>query len=267
MVLFSIVCAVRNAEATIGPCLESILAQSDPPPASAVLTSGQTRSAAPEPFDDYEVIVVDGASSDDTVSVAESYRARLGGRLTVVSEPDDGVYDAMNRGLTRATGEYVLFLNDDRLTPGALALVAGEIEGRPDFIGGAVWLQPAASSASAPRLATPFSSILAERFPRAMPACHQAIYARRAILMELGGFDTRYRIASDYDLTVRARELGATWALTNEPLAHYALGGLSANGPLLIREYRDIALEHGANKIRVWARYLRQRVRDAIASW
>lgn len=257
---FSIVCPVRNAATTIGRTIESVLEQEGSAPASA------------------ELVVVDGASTDATVTVVESYRERLaasGVTLTVVSEPDDGIYDAMNKGLTTARGEYVLFLNDDRLTPSALATVSRAIDDyaaahgteHPDFVGGAVWLHPGAGSASAPRLLPSHPHILRERFPRAMPACHQAIYARRELLRSLGGFDTRFPIAADYELTVRAHEVGASWVVLNEPLAHFVAGGFSGDSDRLIAEYRDIGLERGANPVRIWARYLRQRLRAAIASW
>src|SRR5580698_6436729 len=102
----SVVTVCRNAAATIGETLSSFFAQTYP---------------------DKQLIVVDGASTDGTVEVAQRFACD---QLTIVSEPDLGLYDAMNKGLRLFDGDAVGFLNaDDRFhAPGALTAIVGALE-------------------------------------------------------------------------------------------------------------------------------------------
>jgi len=110
--LLSIIVVTYNAEAVVSRTLESIAAQ-----------TGR----------DYECVLVDGASKDDTVAVAHRYAKRLAG-LELSSEPDESLYDAMNKGLEKAQGDYVLYLNagdvfhDDRVVEDFSVLISGERE-------------------------------------------------------------------------------------------------------------------------------------------
>ncbi|MBO4662143.1 MAG: glycosyltransferase [Bacteroidaceae bacterium] len=88
----SIVVATYNSADTLADTLESILRQT---------------------YQNYEVVLCDGASQDDTMKVVESYKERFGARLNAVSEKDKGIYDAMNKGIERATGDIVGILNSD----------------------------------------------------------------------------------------------------------------------------------------------------------
>ena len=103
MITFSIVTITYNAEAVMGKTLDSVLAQTYP---------------------HVEHIIIDGASTDQTVQVAQdymhrSYAASNGHEIRIVSEPDNGLYDAMNKGLRQVSGDYVLFLNAGDFFPNA----------------------------------------------------------------------------------------------------------------------------------------------------
>ncbi len=88
----SIITATYNSAATIADTLNSVLQQT---------------------HQDYEIIVIDGVSSDGTLDIVRSFETKMQGKLNVISEPDKGLYDAMNKGLRRATGEVVGILNSD----------------------------------------------------------------------------------------------------------------------------------------------------------
>ena len=88
----SIITATYNSSATLRDTLDSILRQT---------------------YQDYEVIIQDGMSTDDTLAIARSYESRFGGRLKIFSEKDNGLYDAMNRGIGHAAGDVVGILNSD----------------------------------------------------------------------------------------------------------------------------------------------------------
>src|ERR1700761_7508109 len=93
--LFSIIVPTYNSGATLRRCLESLAVQT---------------------FTDFEVLVMDGVSTDDTLRITEEMSSEFQGRLRLTSEPDKGVYDAMNKGILGARGKWLLFLgSDDRL--------------------------------------------------------------------------------------------------------------------------------------------------------
>ena len=200
----SIITAIRNSHATIADALDSALAQDHP---------------------DKELIVIDGASTDGTLDVIQRYAGRL---AHLVSEPDHGIYDALNKGLRLAKGEVVGFLHaddryaDDRVLsriataladPGVDACYGDLRYVRQDDPGCVVryWR---AGDYRRQRLAWGW-----------MPP-HPTFYARRAVYQRLGGFDTRYRIAADYDCLLRflgAGRISCTYI--PEVLVHMRVGG------------------------------------------
>jgi glycosyltransferase involved in cell wall biosynthesis len=203
----SVVTVCLNAERTIGKTIESVAAQDWP---------------------EFEHIIVDGGSRDGTAKLAES----LGhDRLRFVSERDDGIYDAMNKGLQLARGDYVGFLNaDDFLAaPDALRVIAGEAERGADCIMGDTCLVDADCR--------PTRYIYSARGFRpwwltigAMPP-HPSFYARRELLLAAGGFDTRYAVAADFDLIARLiLKHGARWTVAGRILTCFRQGGLSTQG-------------------------------------
>ena len=103
----SIITVTYNSEKTIVRTMESVLAQT-------YLTLTQGSKGSPTPLIEY--LVVDGASKDRTVEIAESFRVRMeeaGIRLRIQSEPDHGIYDAMNKGIRMATGDIIGIINSD----------------------------------------------------------------------------------------------------------------------------------------------------------
>lgn len=224
---FSIVTVSLNAASHIGEAIDSVVAQT---------------------YDDYEYVVVDGGSMDQTLEILQRSESQLSGRLRWRSEPDNGLYDAMNKGLQRARGEYVVFLGaDDRLAPGALASVKAALAQHPDadIVCGATrvfgerdeWREP-------PR------SYRDSRIPKRAPARHQSIYCKRDRLLSVGGFNTRYSIAADYDLYLKLIEAGATEVLLEAPLSEFRLGGVSSAAAMpTAREYFDVRVAHGASRL------------------
>lgn len=222
--MFSVIIASRNAGRHIGEALDSLLAY------------GEARC---------EVIVIDGNSSDSTTDVLAQYEPRFADRLRWISEPDAGIYDAMNKGLAMASAEWVVFLGaDDRLAQGAFAAVekcVANAEGASIVCGVTRVVGQGADFIESPR------SFRAAHIPKRAPARHQSIYVRRQALLAIGGFYTRWPIAADYDAYLRLCEAGAEEALTDAVLSEFRLGGISST--LKVRtaaEYRDIRIAHGA---------------------
>jgi glycosyltransferase involved in cell wall biosynthesis len=169
-------------------------------------------------------VVVDGASGDESLQVAQSLLARRD-HVRIVSEVDEGIYDAMNKGWQMSSSEYVAFLNSgDEVVPDAYArfLSAIEMEGRlADVVYGRVFL----ARDDGVRLGTH------ERHPehlRSDTLPHPAAVVRRTMLARLGGFDQRFRIVADRDLFIRAYKQQASFLHVSETVAIFYLGGVSS---------------------------------------
>ncbi len=149
-------------------------------------------SVLSQPRDLYEIIVVDGGSTDDTLGVAGEY----GGRMRLVSEADRGVYDALNKGIRLATGKHLLFLGaGDRLREGVLESVAGQLpEGELSFVYGDAHLVR-----HGVRVCGKFSR--KEFVVRNI--CHQAIFYERTIFDVLGGYDLKYKVYADWAFNMK----------------------------------------------------------------
>jgi glycosyltransferase involved in cell wall biosynthesis len=177
----SIVTVCRNAAATIEGAVRSVTGQTHP---------------------DVEHIVIDGASTDGTLEKLGPYRDRL---AKLVSERDAGLYDAMNKGLAAASGEYVGYLNADDYYahPGVLARIASTLEtAKCDAAyGDLVYIRPDRTDHVVRYWKSrPFRPGLVEG--GWMPA-HPTFFVRTELLRRAGGFDTRYRYQADYELMVR----------------------------------------------------------------
>ena len=218
----SIVIAVRNAAAELEATLQSIAEQALP-------GSGRI-----------EVVVVDGASTDGTRAIAE----RSSVPDLVVSEPDDGIYDAMNKGASRARGTWLHFLNAGDLfaSRSSLARVlagiaAADAADRDWFVAGAAYLGGKVDGqiiANVPHRWWRHAHGL-------QPHCHQATWFRRETFLALGGHSLRHSFVGDFDLILRFGRAGAPGQDPTVAISYLA-GGLSAQRsaevPRLLRTVR-----------------------------
>ena len=175
---FSIVVPTLNVASVVKACLASIARQS---------------------FADFEVVVLDGGSSDKTLDGVFGFKVALGDRLSVHKGADAGVYDAMNRGVASARGQWLLFLGaDDCLhddnTLGQVAAFIRENSASHLVYGDVILRSTAARYGGAFDLDT----LLFER-----NICHQAIFYRRELFAKLGPYNLRYRIWADWDFNIR----------------------------------------------------------------
>ena len=189
--LISIITVTYNAEPTIERTLRSVEEQTYPR---------------------IEHVIIDGCSSDHTLSHIQRYVERNGGRrhlIRVVREPDQGLYDAMNKGIQQATGDYLVFLNaGDRLhETSTIEQVANLSEWRRDRANLAVLygetdlVDGEGNFLRHRRLKAP-EKLTSKSFRNGMLVCHQSFYARTD-LAKSTPFDLRYHYSADYDWCIR----------------------------------------------------------------
>lgn len=196
-----------------------------------------------------ELVVIDGGSTDDTLEILRRYETHFSGRMRWVSEPDAGLYDAMNKALALVRGEYTVYLGaDDRLVDGALDVVRRVIVAdprHPDIICGATRV---VSERGGDSWTEGPESVVRRQLPQKAPSRHQSIYVRTDALRAVGGFRTRFSIAADYDLYLRLCASGLAEVLIDDVLSEFRLGGVSSrSGLVTAREYRDVRVAHGAS--------------------
>lgn len=187
-----------------------------------------TESVKNQTDTDYEWIIIDGNSQDGTVEYLNTLDA------VITSEPDQGIYDAMNKGLTRATGEYVLFLNagDSFYSPDTLESIKKVVKAaaKPiDFLYGDAY----ELDDDGTKHLKPARSI--KECKKGMITHHQAMLYRHARLSRLV-YDTKYRIAADYKFTCELIQRSKVIHYFKTPICCFEVGGISQRKTNLARK-------------------------------
>lgn len=169
-----------------------------------------------------EYVVIDGASTDGTTSIIRKYVDRI---AQFVSEPDRGIYDAMNKGLALAAGDYVLFMNsgDEIYSTDTVADVFATAPGADIYYGETEMFDAQWQSLGLRRHAIP-ERFHWKSFRYGMNISHQAIYIRRSIA---GRYDAEYQLSADIDWVIRAAKAAGTIVNTKRIVAKYLVGGMS----------------------------------------
>ena len=164
-----------------------------------------------------EHIIIDGASTDNTVAMAKDYMERSfasdnGHEVRILVEPDNGIYDAMNKGLRLATGDYVVFLNAGDSLPDDTTLekISNDVNERSDgklpaVLYGDTNIVDDKGIVLHPRRLAPPENLNWRSFRHGMLVCHQAFYARTDIARATP-YDLRYRFSADVDWCIRIME-------------------------------------------------------------
>jgi glycosyltransferase involved in cell wall biosynthesis len=201
---FSIITVCLNSAAHIEKAIQSVLSQA---------------------FDSYEYIVVDGESNDGTLEIIDKYRTSI---QKVVSEKDDGIYAAMNKGIDLSSGDILYFLNsDDSLFDDqVLADLAKEFKYNPttELIYGFVERE------NVPAHLVQFQTkhIIRNRYDLLKAGiCHQALFIKRSLINRVGYFDSKYAVYADYDWLVSAFTSKVNFKNIDRTIARYNYKGFS----------------------------------------
>jgi glycosyltransferase involved in cell wall biosynthesis len=169
-----------------------------------------------------EYIVVDGCSTDGTLQIIEKYKDRI---AKLISEKDTGIYDAMNKGLAIATGDYVLFMNSaDEFY--SVATVANVFATAPDadiYYGETEMIGEDGNSLGQRRHAVP-ENFTWRSFKYGMSVSHQAIYIKRSLVEP---YDPKYKLSADIDWILRAAKKAKSIVNVHQYVAKYQVGGMS----------------------------------------
>mgnify|MGYP001156622142 FL=1 len=210
----SIITATLNSAKTVEETIQSVLLQTYPR---------------------IEYLIVDGGSTDGTLDILERYRPSL---ARVISEPDNGIYDAFNKGIAASSGEILYFLNsDDSLADsGVVEHFVRRFREWPEVwaIYGNVRVREGDRELILGR------SLTVEDFRRGEYPQQPAMFVRRRVFEKLGPFDTRYRIAGDIDLIARLYlEPGERIRYDNRVVSNFRRGGISSRYDTRIEGMRE----------------------------
>lgn len=202
----SVITAVYNAKETVADAIDSVLSQS---------------------HDDVELVVIDGASKDGTREVLEKYGERLS---VFISEPDDGIYDALNKGIAHASGDVVGFLHADDLFADSNVLSkishAFEASQADAIYGDLVYVNKSEPDKVIRYWKSGDFSI--HKLKEGWMPPHPTFYVRKEFYERLGSFDTSFHIAADYDCMLRMLgQPGFKCAYIPEVLVRMRVGGQS----------------------------------------
>ena len=216
--LVSVITVVYNGAEHLEYALQSVLCQDYP---------------------NLEYIVIDGGSSDGSVDIIRQYDQQLDYWR---SEPDSGIYNAMNKGLSLANGEIIGLLNaDDFYYPGAVEAIAEAAQkGENEIFCGEVNHLQELSNICLIKRGVPDIS----RMEETMTVIHPAVFVRKKVYDEIGNFDESYRIAADYDFLLRCFTAGKTFTYLPQILTGYRAGGLSSGNCASILEAKTIKERH-----------------------
>lgn len=219
---FSVITVCYNAEATIEDTIQSVISQT---------------------YHHVEYIIVDGASKDRTMDIVNRYREHI---AIVVSERDKGLYDAMNKGISLATGDYLCFLNagdsfheDDTLQQMVHSIHTPQL---PDVLYGETELVDHEGHFLRMRRLSAPEVLTWKSFRQGMLVCHQAFFPRRDLVMP---YDLRYRFSADFDWCIKIMKKSKVLHNTHLTLIDYLAEGMTTrNHKASLKERFSIMTRH-----------------------
>jgi glycosyltransferase involved in cell wall biosynthesis len=173
-------------------------------------------------FGEIEYLIIDGGSTDGTLDVIRKYETRIS---KIISEPDKGIYDAMNKGLAFAAGDYVLFMNsgDEIHAPETVERVFATVHDADIYYGETEMFDENWKSLGLRRHKAP-ERLTYKSFRYGMSVSHQAIYVKRSITEP---YNLNYRLSSDIDWILNALKKAEKVVNTHLVVAKYLVGGMS----------------------------------------
>lgn len=208
---FSIVIPTYNSSQTLGECIKSLINQN---------------------YTNFEILIIDGLSNDKTLEIANSFNDN---RIKIYSEKDSGIYDAMNKGIAKSIGEWLIFLGSDDSLHDNFVLnkinIALENENYDVLYGNVI----------SPRFTGVYDGEFDNNKILTKNICHQAIFFRKSVFLKVGRFNTKYKAQADWDHNMR-------WFFSDQIrhkyfdiiVSNYSDGGFSSQGDWSFENLRII---------------------------
>ncbi len=210
-------------------------------------------------YENLEYLLIDGGSSDDTLKIADEYSDII---TRTVSEPDEGISDAMNKGIRMATGDLIgIIHSDDALTDGALERLAAMWDGKTDvYYGDAIIMDEKGSPTHVLCGKEDLSGL-----PYGFCLVHPATFVCKSTYEKFGLFDKHYKCAMDYELLLRFYRGGATFRYIHENLAYFRSGGTNERyRKQTIDEACEISIRYGGNRMKAYSIKYKKMIADKI---
>ena len=223
--IISLITVTFNSERTLRDTIQSILFQS---------------------YSNIEYIIIDGLSKDSTIDIVQQYILQFDGRLKWISEKDKGLYDAMNKGISLATGDYLCFLNagdsfheDDTLQQMVHSISGNEL---PDVLYGETAIVDKNGHFLRMRRLSAPNVLTWKSFKQGMLVCHQAFFAKHTLIEP---YDLNYRFSADFDWCIRIMKKARTLHNTHLTVIDYLDEGMTTrNQKASLKERFRIMCQH-----------------------
>ena len=217
-VFISVVTVCFNSEKTIQQTLESVLNQT---------------------YQNYEYIIIDGVSNDGTLEIISSYEEKFGDKLTIISEPDQGIYDAMNKGIRMAKGKLIGLINsDDYYELDALEKIVKTYRGHDLEI---VYGMEREFAGDGRLQDIVFYS---HEFLKTQMINHPTCFVTKDTYEKIGYYDLQYKSSSDYDFLLKAfLSKKVEFTPVYEIISNFSLGGMSST------------MESHLETFKIWKKY------------
>ncbi|HSH72710.1 MAG TPA: glycosyltransferase family 2 protein [Methylophilaceae bacterium] len=248
--LVSIIVAVFNAGKTLQQCIDSVASQT---------------------YAHKQLIIIDGGSTDNTVEVIKKSSEKIN---FSISEKDRGIYDAWNKGLTQAQGEWVCFLGADDYLYNSQVIenMIFKIQDLPDEIQIAYGQVALVDDAGKEKelLGQDWSEIK-QQIKQVMCIPHPAVFHRRTLFEQSGNFNGKFRIAGDYEMLLRALKNGDAYSVMGLIVVAMRVGGVSSKPGNAIESFKEMRLAqkiHGLNAINsvLFLRIFKEHLRKVLWS-
>jgi glycosyltransferase involved in cell wall biosynthesis len=233
--LVSIITVCRNSEKTISKTIESVLNQT---------------------YSNYEYIIIDAASTDRTEDIVKQYNPKFKGRLRFISEPDHGMYDAMNKGIALAAGKIIGIINaDDWYENKTLKIIIDAYKQYGDAIYYGI-VRYVENDKELMLKTTNYRFLNREMLP------HPTCFISRNIYKKNGVFDIQYQLAADYELLSRYYSKGLQFVQIDEILANFRTGGISTKKEIRsVLETLQIRYQYGfISKRQLYTAIIKKRI-------
>ncbi|MDR2496780.1 MAG: glycosyltransferase [Tannerellaceae bacterium] len=214
-------------------------------------------------YQNIEYIIIDGGSNDGTVDIIKKYEKHL---AYWISEPDKGIYDAMNKGIAKAKGEIIGLINSDDWyeTDSIESVVTAFKKNETEIVHGNIRLIDEGRNKSV--VCVPVKDLTQIRY-KGMILWHPSFFVHKNVYANVGKFNINNLVASDYEFTLKSYLSGVKFHYINRIITNFRLGGVSDRKILLgFAECRRIAIRYGVSRTLVNFFYIKRRIGIMVKS-